>query len=76
MFLAPYSPDSNPIKEFFVEVKDYIKNRWDKHVGLISRDFRAYVMSCVEAVRCRQTSAEGHFRKAGLVIEQPPEETE
>jgi transposase len=76
MYLAPYSPDTNPIEEFFAEVKEYVKSRWDEHVGLISRDVRAYVMSCVEAVGNRQASAEGHFRKAGLAVEEHPEETE
>jgi hypothetical protein len=76
MFLAPYSPDTNPIEEFFAEVKDYVKSRWEEHIGLISRDFRAYVMSCVEAVGSRQTSAEGHFRKSGIAIEQAPETAE
>ena len=73
--LVPYSPDTNPIEELFAEVKDYVKNRWDKHIGLIRRDFRAYVMVFVEVVGSKQASAEGHFRYVGLSIEQPPGET-
>lgn len=74
--MAPYSPDTNPIEEFFAEIKDLVKSRWDDHTGLISRDFRAYIMSCVEMVGSRRASAEGHFRKAGLSIEQSPEGAE
>ena len=73
--LAPYLPDMNLIKELFAELKDCVKNRWDEHIGVIERDFRAYVLSCIELVGSRQLSAEGHFRKAGLSVEQPPTET-
>lgn len=73
-FIAPYSPRTNPIEEFFGEVKAYIKSQRKANVTLIQRDFERYVKSCVKAVGSRQSSAEGHFRNAGLYIEQPPEE--
>jgi hypothetical protein len=76
IFLAPYSPDTDPIEEFFAEVKEYIKIRWEEHVDLIGRDFRAYIMACLGVVGARRASAEGHFRKAGLSIEHPPGEAE
>lgn len=69
---APYTPDTNPIEEYFAEMKAYVKLRWDEHISLIRRDFGSYVRSCVQAVGQRQTSAEGHFRNAGLAVEQPP----
>ncbi|KAI7763507.1 hypothetical protein LZL87_014403 [Fusarium oxysporum] len=69
---APYTPDTNPIEEYFAEMKAYVKLRWDEHISLIRRDFGSYVRSCVQAVGQRQTSAEGHFRNAGLTVEQPP----
>ena len=28
MYLPPYSPDLNPIEEFFVELKAFIKRKW------------------------------------------------
>ncbi|KAJ3469852.1 hypothetical protein MRS44_003917 [Fusarium solani] len=70
---APYTPDTNPIEEYFAEMKACVKLRWDEHVNLIQKDFGAYVKSCVQAVGERQASAEGHFRNAGLAVEQPPE---
>lgn len=76
MFLAPYSPDTNPIEEFFAEVRDCVKSRWEGHVGIISRDFRTYIMSYMEAVGSRQASAEGHFRKSGIAVEQALETAE
>ncbi|ODA78133.1 hypothetical protein RJ55_06737 [Drechmeria coniospora] len=38
LFLPPYSPDFNPIEEFFSELKAYIKKQWDEHLGLIKAD--------------------------------------
>lgn len=51
--LAPYSSDTNPIEEFFAEVKDCVKSGWDKYIGVIRKDFRAYVRSYVEIVSSR-----------------------
>lgn len=70
-FLVPYTPRTNPIEDFFGEVKTYAKSQQKKHQSLIRRDFGTCVKSCVKAVGSRQESAEGHFRNAGLYIEQP-----
>jgi transposase len=72
-FLAPYTPRTNPIEEFFGEVKTRVKSQRKSHKNLIQRDFEGYVKSCVKAVVSRQESAEGHFRNAGLYVEEPPE---
>jgi transposase len=72
-FTPPYTPRTDPIEEFFGEVKTYMKSQRKGYRRLIQRDFEAYVKSCVRAVGSRQESAEGHFRNAGLYIEQPPE---
>lgn len=72
-FLAPYSPTTNPIEEFFGELKTYAKSQHKEQRSLIRRSFEAYVKACVKAVGSRQSSAEGHFRKAGHYIEQAPE---
>lgn len=72
-FLAPYTPRTNPIEEFFGEVKAFAKSQHKKHKSLIRRDFETYVKACVKAVGGRQESAEGHFRNAGLYVEPPPE---
>ncbi|KAI9148686.1 hypothetical protein HJFPF1_10727 [Paramyrothecium foliicola] len=72
---APYTPDTNPIEGYFGQLKAYVKSRWDEHIGLIRKDFGEYVKSCIKAVGALQTSAEGHFRKAGLTIEPSPLES-
>lgn len=71
-FLAPYTPRTNPIEEFFGETKTHVKSQRKSHKSLIQRDFEGYIKSCVKAVGSRQGSAEGHFRNAGLFVEQPP----
>jgi hypothetical protein len=71
-FTPPYTPRTDPIEEFFGEVKTQVKSQRKKYQGLIQRDFEAYVKSCVMAVGSRRESAEGHFRNAGLHVEKPP----
>jgi hypothetical protein len=71
-FTPPYTPRTDPIEEFFGEVKTHMKSQRKSYRGLIQRDFEAYVKSCVRAVGSRRDSAEGHFRNARLYVEQPP----
>lgn len=73
-FTPPYTPRTDPIEEFFGEVKTFVKSQRKSYMGLIQRDFESYVKSCVRAVGSRPESAKGHFRNAGLYVEQPPEE--
>ncbi|KAK4071307.1 hypothetical protein Purlil1_13461 [Purpureocillium lilacinum] len=69
IYLPPYSPDFNPIEEFFGELKTYIKHVWADQLDFITIDFAAFVEECVEIVGQREISAEGHFRRAGIYIE-------
>ncbi|KAI9147403.1 transposase [Paramyrothecium foliicola] len=69
LFLPPYSPDFNPIEEFFAELKAYIKKHWDEYEALIKIDFKCFLRLCVNAVGSRKESAEGHFRHAGIVLD-------
>ncbi|EYB30534.1 hypothetical protein FG05_30174 [Fusarium graminearum] len=71
VFIAPYTPITNPIEEHFAELKANAKVRWDEHIDLIHRDFGAYIKSCV-AAGGRQDSSERYFRNAGLTVEHPP----
>lgn len=73
LFLPPYSPDYNPIEEFFSELKTYIQKHWDEHLGLIKVDFKAFLRICIRAVGSRKESARGHFRHSGLIVEEPSE---
>lgn len=37
--VLPYSPDLNPIKEFFAELKSFIKRNWQHHSNTPQRNF-------------------------------------
>lgn len=74
LFLPPYSPDLNPIEEFFAELKHFIKKNWNDYEGLIRDDFKEFLRHCVEVVGQNKKSARGHFRHAGLSVEEPYEE--
>ncbi|KAH7459836.1 hypothetical protein FOMA001_g19876 [Fusarium oxysporum f. sp. matthiolae] len=73
LHLSPYSPDFNPIEEFFAELKSFIRRHWHENEHFIQIDFASYLEWCVNRVGSRQESAEGHFRHAGVEIEEPPE---
>lgn len=66
IYLPPYSPDLNPIEEFFVELKSFIRRSWCYYVENRSQGFDHFLDWCIEAVGAKRDSAEGHFRHAGL----------
>jgi transposase len=67
VYLPPYSPDLNPIEEFFAELKGFIKRHCRDHA---SQNFGDFLEWCVDVVGAQEESAKGHFRHAGLVIEE------
>lgn len=69
LYLPPYSPDLNPIEEFFSKLKMYIRQVWDKQEGFIRADFQSFLEECVEVVGSRKASAKGHFYRAGISID-------
>lgn len=71
LYLPPYSLDLNPIVEFFAELKAFIKRNWERHESLPQKDFGAFLEWCVDIVGAKRQSAQGHFRNAGLSIEEP-----
>ncbi|KAH7490458.1 hypothetical protein FOMA001_g2258 [Fusarium oxysporum f. sp. matthiolae] len=75
LYLPPYSPDFNPIEEYFAELKGFIKNPGPELSELFKKDFRAFLQACVEEVGNRQASSRGHFRHAGLAIDEYMEQT-
>jgi transposase len=68
VYLPPYSPDLNPIEEFFSELKGFVRRNWVNHV----EDFKDFLEWCVDVVGSRGDSAKGHFRHAGVVVEDYP----
>jgi transposase len=69
LYLPPYSPDLNPIEEFFAELKAFIKKQWHEFENDPQQDFGAFLEWCVGMVGGRESSAKGHFRHAGVTIE-------
>jgi len=47
----------------------YIRQAWDEHIGFVRADFPSFLEECVEIVGARKTSARGHFRRAGISID-------
>lgn len=70
MYLPPYSPDLNPIEEFSSEVKQFIKRMWNEYEKIPDQGFGAFLGWCMGVVGSRVQSAEGHFRHAGVTIEE------
>jgi transposase len=42
-FLPLYSPDFNPIKEYFGVLKKFIKKKWHKNEDFIAREFKMFL---------------------------------
>lgn len=70
LYLPPYSPDLNPIEEFFAELKTYIRRNWSVYADLFGQDFAAFLEWCADIVGAKVRSAHGHFRHAGIEIEE------
>ena len=68
VYLPPYSPDLNPIEEFFAELKTFIKRNWVMYEGDTSQEFSAFLQWCVDVVGRKKKSAKGHFRHSGLIV--------
>lgn len=70
VYLPPYSPGLNPIEEFFAELKAFIKKKWKIYEDNSGQGFDRFLEWCVDVVGGREGSAKGHFRHAGLTIEE------
>ncbi len=70
VYLPPYSPDLNPIEEFFAELKSFIKRNWKSYEDDPDKDFQVFLEWCIDVVGSKVQNVQGHFRHAGLTIEQ------
>jgi transposase len=70
VYLPPYSPDLNPIEEFFAELKAFIKRQWHEYENSPYQNFMVYLEWCVGVVGGRERNAKGHFRHAGVDVEE------
>ena len=71
LYLPPYSPNLNLIEEFFAELKMFIKRIWQCYTDDPKQDFKVFLEWCVDTIGVRKSSTKGHFRHAGLAIEEP-----
>lgn len=71
VFLPPYSPDFNPIEEYFGVLKRFIKKHWYENEELIKLDFQMFLEWCVRVVGDDYWIAQEHFRHAGISITKP-----
>nr|BAC54731.1 putative transposase [Aspergillus oryzae] len=70
VYLPPYSPDLNPIEEFFAELKAFIRRHWSVYEDSPEQGFDTFLEWCIDVVGARKQSAKGHFRHAGLTVEE------
>jgi hypothetical protein len=70
VYLPPYSPDLNPIEEFFAELKAFVRRNWKPYEENTEQGFDNFLEWCINVVGAREQSAEGHFRHAGLTVKE------
>lgn len=70
IYLPPYSPDLNPIEDFFAELKAFIRRHWKSYEDNPSQGFNTFLEWCIDVVGAREGSAKGHFRNAGITVEE------
>lgn len=66
VYLPPYSPDLNPIEEFFAQLKAYVRRKMRTMDS--DADFAEFLEACIDEVGRDSASARGHFRNAGIVF--------
>lgn len=69
IYLPLYSPDFNPIIEFFAEINSFIKRNWAYFGDDPSQGFDSFLEWCIKAVGAKGECARGHFQHAGIQIE-------
>lgn len=69
IYLPLNSPDLNPLEEFSAELKAFIRRKWTVYKEGPEQDFGAFLEQCVDTVGARRQSARGHFRHAGVAID-------
>jgi transposase len=70
VYFAPYLPDLNPSKEFFAELKAFSKWHWQIYKDDPEQGFDTFLEWCIDVVGGNECSVKGHFRHAGLKIEE------
>ena len=71
MNTPPFTPWKNPIERYFGELKAFVKQYSPMFEHDQNQDFVTFLKFCVEEVGSRAHSARGHFRSAGIRVEEP-----
>ena len=58
------------IKEFFPELKAFIKQNWQVYAAYLNQGFDEFLKWFIDIVGEKEQSAKGYFRHAGLTIEE------
>jgi transposase len=66
VFLPPYSPDLNPIEEFFSDLKRFIKKNWQAYANDPSQDFTVFLEWCIRVAGGSADNARGHSAMSAL----------
>lgn len=69
-FLPPYSPDLNPIEDFFGVLKGFIRKNWHEYEANPEQDFAAFLEWCISVAGGREGVAKAHFQHAGVTVEE------
>jgi hypothetical protein len=70
-FLSLYSPNFNPIEEYFGMLKKFIKKKWHENEYFIAREFKMFLEWCIDVVGDDVDIAESYFRYVGIPITKP-----
>lgn len=64
VYLPPYSPDFNPIEEYFSQLKAFIKRDFSLWEEGSFETFEGFLEYCVQITGSDVDAAKGHFRSA------------
>jgi transposase len=54
VYLPPYSPDLNPIEEFFAKLKSFIKRDWNYYERDPGKGFDVFLEWCISVVGTKE----------------------
>lgn len=65
--MPPYSPDLNPIEQWFAQLKAHARRK----VRTMDPEdnFIEFLETCIDEVGRDRISARGHFRNAGIIFD-------
>jgi transposase len=56
VYLSPYSPDLNPIEDFFAELKAFIKRNWSYYEVDPDQGFDTFLGWCIDVVGAKESA--------------------